>query len=152
MALTRLFVPPRTAKTEIVKCHSLQWRHNDGDGVSNHQPHDCLHRLIRRRSKKTPKLRVTGLSVGEFTSQRWIPAQMASNAENVSISWRHVLPDSSTDAFEGVGWNVFLPIKYKWQLYMIFLLDVTHTIPFTFVPDVQMTRGFQRTALGRRHN
>ena len=26
---------------------------------------------------------------GEFTGDRWIPAQMASNAENVSIWWRH---------------------------------------------------------------
>ena len=54
----------------------LRWRHNGPDGVSNHQPHDCLlNRLFRRRSKKTPKLRVTGLCVG--------------NAENVSTSWRH---------------------------------------------------------------
>ena len=38
------------------------WRHNDHDGVSNHQPHGCLlNRLFRRRSKKTSKLRVTGL-------------------------------------------------------------------------------------------
>ena len=43
----------------------LQWCHNDHDGVSNHQPHDCLlNRLFRRRSKKTSKLRVTGLCVG----------------------------------------------------------------------------------------
>ena len=26
---------------------------------------------------------------GEFTGDQWIPAQMASNAENVSIWWRH---------------------------------------------------------------
>ena len=40
---------------------SLRWRHNDHDGVSNHQPHGCLlNRLFRRRSKKTSKLRVTG--------------------------------------------------------------------------------------------
>ena len=40
----------------------LHWRHNDQDGVSNHQPHGCLlNRLFRRRSKKTSKLRVTGL-------------------------------------------------------------------------------------------
>ena len=26
---------------------------------------------------------------GEFTGDRWIPQQMASNAENVSIWWRH---------------------------------------------------------------
>ena len=44
---------------------ALQWRHNDHDGVSNYQPHGCLlNRLFRRRSKKTSKLRVTGLCVG----------------------------------------------------------------------------------------
>ena len=44
---------------------SLRWRHNDQDGVSNHQPHGCLlNRLFRCRSNKTSKLRVTGLCVG----------------------------------------------------------------------------------------
>ena len=44
---------------------SLQWRHYEQNGVSNHQPHDCLlNRLFRCRSKKTSKLRVTGLCVG----------------------------------------------------------------------------------------
>ena len=44
---------------------SLQWRHNERDGVSNHQPHDCLlKRLFRRRSKKISKVRVTGLCEG----------------------------------------------------------------------------------------
>ena len=44
---------------------SLRWRHNGHDGVSNHQPHGCLlSRLFRRKSKKTSKLRVTGLCVG----------------------------------------------------------------------------------------
>ena len=44
---------------------SLQWRHNGHDGVSNHQPHHCLlNPLFGRRSKKTSKLRVTGLCVG----------------------------------------------------------------------------------------
>ena len=33
-----------------------QWRHNGLDGVSNHQPRDCLpDPLFRRRSKKTTK-------------------------------------------------------------------------------------------------
>ena len=41
------------------------WRPNGRDSVSNHQPHHCLlNRLFRRRSKKTSKLRVTGLCVG----------------------------------------------------------------------------------------
>ena len=44
---------------------ALRWRHNELDGVSDHQPHGCLlNRLFRRWSKKTSKLRVTGLCVG----------------------------------------------------------------------------------------
>ena len=69
---------------------TLQWRHNGLDSVSNHQPHDCLLIcLFRRRWKKTPKLRVTGLCVGNSPVAGEFPAQMASNAENVSIWWRH---------------------------------------------------------------
>ena len=68
----------------------LRWRHNDGDSVSNHQLHDCLlSRLFGRTSKKTSKLRVTGLCVGNSPWTGEFPAQMASNAENVSIWWRH---------------------------------------------------------------
>ena len=45
-----------------IRMRSLQWRHNGCDGVSNHQPHDCSSkRLFRCRSKKTSKLRFTGL-------------------------------------------------------------------------------------------
>ena len=69
---------------------TLRWRHNGCDSVSNHQPHDCLlNCLFRRRSKKTSKLRVTGLCVGNSPGTGEFPAQMASNAENVSIWWRH---------------------------------------------------------------
>ena len=51
---------------------ALRWRHNESDVVSNHRPHDCLlNRLFRHRSKKTSKLRVTGLCEGNspMTSQ-----------------------------------------------------------------------------------
>ena len=69
---------------------SLQWRHNGRQCVSNHQPHDCLlNRLFRARSKKTSKLRVTGLCVANSPGTGEFPTQMASNAENVSIWWRH---------------------------------------------------------------
>ena len=52
---------------------SLLWRHNGRESVSNHQPHDCLFNpLIRRRSKKTSKLRVTGLCAGNSPgSHKW---------------------------------------------------------------------------------
>ena len=51
---------------------TLHWRHNEHNGVSNHQPHTfLLKRLFRSRSKKTSRLRVTGLLCGEFTGDRW---------------------------------------------------------------------------------
>ena len=69
---------------------TLRWRHNGQDDVSNHQPHHCLlNCLFGRRSKKTSKLRVTGLCAGNSPGTGEFPAQMASNAENVSIWWRH---------------------------------------------------------------
>ena len=69
---------------------SLQWRHNESDGVPNHEPHDCLlNHLFRRRSNKASKLCVTGLCVGNSPVTGEFHAQMASNAENVSIWWRH---------------------------------------------------------------
>ena len=71
-------------------CIPLQWRHNGLDSVSNHQPHHCLlSRLFGRRSKKTSKLRVTGLCAWNSPGTSEFPAQMASYAENVSIWWRH---------------------------------------------------------------
>ena len=48
-----------------------------------------LKRLFRRRSKKTSKLRVTGLCVVNSPVTGEFPAQMASYVENVSIWWRH---------------------------------------------------------------
>ena len=68
----------------------LQWRHNEHDGVSNHQTRDCsLNRLFMRKSKKTSKLRFTGLCVGNSPVAGEFSAEMASNTENISIWWRH---------------------------------------------------------------
>ena len=69
---------------------TLQWRHNGPDGVSNHQHHDCLLiRLFGRRSKKISKHRVTGICAGKSPVTGEFSTQRASNAENVSIWWRH---------------------------------------------------------------
>ena len=48
-----------------------------------------LNHLFRRRSKKTSKLSVTGLREGKPPVTGGFPSQRASNAQNVSISWRH---------------------------------------------------------------
>ena len=96
---------------------SLQWRHNGRDSVSNHQPYDCLlNRLFRRRSKKTSKLRVTGLCVGNSPVTGEFLAKMASNAKNVSIWWRHHYhaPDWH---FVGICWGLvqvsFNPLQWR---------------------------------------
>ena len=57
----------------FINVWTLQWRHNERDGVSNHQPHDCfLNCLFRRRSTKTSKLRVTGLCEGNERYKSWL--------------------------------------------------------------------------------
>ena len=71
---------------------SLQRRHNGRYGVSTNRHHECLlNRLFRHQPKKTSKLRVTGLCEGNSSVTGEFPAhiQRASNAENVSIWWRH---------------------------------------------------------------
>ena len=93
----------------------LQWRHNERNGVSNHQPHECLlNRLFRRRSKKPSKLRVTGLCAGNSPVTGEFPAQRASNAEYVSIWWRHHgrnLPEMFRDDVHTKPWS--------WLLFML---------------------------------
>ena len=74
----------------ILQLLPLRWRHNRRHDVSNNQPHDCLfNHLFRRGSKKISKLRVTGICEGNSPVAGEFPAQMASNAGNISIWWRH---------------------------------------------------------------
>ena len=66
---------------------TLQRRHNEYDGVSNHRSLDfLLNRLSRRKSKKTSKHRVTSLCE---RNSPVIGGSPQSNAEYVSIWWRH---------------------------------------------------------------
>ena len=66
----------------LLRKSTLQWRHNDCDGISNHRHHGCLlNRLFRRRSRKTPKLCTTSLCEGTSPVTGGFPAEMASNAE-----------------------------------------------------------------------
>ena len=89
ICVTRWFFFHQETPT-MFKSESLHWHHNEHNGVSNHQPHDCLlKRLFRRRSKKTSKLRVTVLCAGNSPGTGEFPAQRDSYVENVSIWWRH---------------------------------------------------------------
>ena len=70
--------------------NALHWRHNEPDGVSNHQPRDCLpNYLFRFRSKKISKLRVTSLCAENSPGTGEFSAQKGNNAENVFIWWSH---------------------------------------------------------------
>ena len=120
-----LLAPNKRQVWFIRKAITLQWRHHGHGSVSNHQPHDCLlSRLFRRRSKKTLKLRVTGLCAGNSAGTGDFPAQMASYMENVSIWWRHN-HDNETGRGWGWGWgnevnwlnNYGLPITEIYKLY-----------------------------------
>ena len=76
----------RSKENDIAHALPLQWRHYEHEDVSNHRRLDCLlNRLFRRRSKRTTKLRVTGLCEGNLPVTDGFPSQRASNAENVSI-------------------------------------------------------------------
>ena len=95
VALTWKKISPRTKKYHgnsaadvytqlwpewVISLKTLQWRHNERDGVSNHQPHDCLfNRLFRRRSNNTSKLRASGLCAGYSLVTGEFPAQRASD-------------------------------------------------------------------------
>ena len=79
----------RRSADKNLTTYALQWRHDEHDCVSNHQPCDCfLNRLFRCRSKRTSKLRVTGLCAGNSPVTGEFPAQMTSNAEKAFIWWR----------------------------------------------------------------
>ena len=87
---------------------SLHWRHNGHDSVANHQSRDCLlNRLFRRISKKSSKFCITGLCAGNSPGTGEFPAQIASNAENVSIWWRHHVkrPDGPGSSCKLIKWH-----------------------------------------------
>ena len=53
---------------------NLQWRHNERDGVSNLQPHDCLlNRLFKAQIKENIKATRHWPLCGEFNGDWWIP-------------------------------------------------------------------------------
>ena len=84
---------------------SLQWRHNEHDGVSCHWCLDCMHsRLFRRRSKKTPKLRVSGLCEGNSPVTGEFPAQRANNAGKCFHVHEWFLRDAF-ESFRGTWWR-----------------------------------------------
>ena len=83
---------------------SSQWRHNERNGVSNHQPHDYhYHSTVylgadEKKTPKNPKAPCHWPLCGNSPVTSEFPAQMASSAENASIWWRH----------HGVAYNLIM--------------------------------------------
>ena len=92
----------------------LRWRHNWHDGVSNHQPHNCLlNRVVRRRSKKTSKPRVTGPCVGSHRSpvnsrHKWPVTRK--NFHLMTSSW--------------ISWFGLYIFLYPWMIWTLFNTSV----------------------------
>ena len=103
------------------------------DGIANHQPQDCLlNRLFRRRSKKTSKLRVTGLCVENSLVSGEFPAEMASNAENVSIWWHHHVKEAPDLQVNNSDFNRM--IGYTW---MVLVMVTRLHDPYNAIPILQ---------------
>ena len=64
---------------------TLQWRHDEPEGVSNHHRLDCLLNRLIRQLKGNIKAPHHWPLWGESSA----PLKRASSAENVSIWWRH---------------------------------------------------------------
>ena len=88
----------------------------------NHQPHDCLlKRLFWRRSKKTSKLRVTGLCDGNSVVTGEFPTQRASNAE-IFFVWRHLdMVYGGLNKMVNILQTTF-SIAFSWKKYYIIWL------------------------------
>ena len=82
----------------LVCCLTITWSHYS-DVIMNAMASQitsvsivCSLFWFRGGSKKTSKIRVTGLCEGNPHVTGGFPSQMASNAENVSNWWRHHVP------------------------------------------------------------
>ena len=92
---------------------SLRCCHNGHDCISNHQPHDCLlNRLFRRRSKKTSKLRVTGLCEGNppkivNSPLKWPVTRKMFPFDDVIMSW-HLSTQHDLSLSMFLRWNTYI--------------------------------------------
>ena len=88
---------------------SLHWRHNENVGVSNHQSHGCLlNRLLRRRSKKTSKLRTAGLCAGNSpgtgdSPHKWSVSQKMFPFDDVIMLMSNVIINHPRSGFKGIS-------------------------------------------------
>ena len=102
--------------------NTLQWRRNGRDGVSNHQPYQCLlNHLFGRRSKKTSNLRVTGVCVGGIhrgpvnSPHKWLVTRKMFPFDDVIISldWHHAAKHWWMITSHTIQWMSLPPIPWS---------------------------------------
>ena len=119
---------------------ALQWRHTRRHGVSNSGLSIVYANVCSgAHKKKTLKLRVTGLCEGNSPVTSEFPSQRASNAENVSISWRQLgKRTQSPKIFMCRQYMVTNPIQQKSVWYKCSgLLDSYKCVFNTQLPEIQ---------------
>ena len=121
---------PEALAVSDIPLKLLQWSHNVT--ASQITSLTIVYSVVYSgKSKKTPKLRVTGLCAGNSPGTGEFPAQMASYVENVSIWWRHhALTILNSTAYEFPPPIIYLSISY-FKSFWSFVLDWT-----SFIPDL----------------
>ena len=112
------------------KNFTLLWRHNEQDSVYNHQPRGCLlDRLFRRRSKKTSKLRVTGLCVGNSPGPVNSPPKGPVTRKMFPFDDVIMMGHSASHRWWFVWWPRIFNFVHQWETREHVIRDIlwTHT-------------------------
>ena len=114
-----------TSHGKLYVITSLLWRHNGRDSVSNHKPHHCLlNRLFGRKSKKTSKLRVTGLCAGNSqwpVTRNIFPFDDVIMCSSQCIMWFINIVQSLTPPHTWTLWITYLAITFLIPIGIIIL-------------------------------
>ena len=131
--------------------NALQWRHNDHDSVSNHQPRGCLlNRLFGRRSKKTSKLPVTGLCAGNSPGP--VNSPHKGPVTRKMFPFDDVIMDERFLLFYSFHWSVvqYIPrivqgLRFVMLCYNLAMISVTPTYTLTIGNVPRSTRTDDKT-------
>ena len=115
-------------RTHYLKKDTLWWGHNERNGVSNHQSHECLpNRLFWHRWKKTSKIRVTGLCEGNSPVTMNSPhkgpvTRKILPFDDVIMTWKSINPryfeetnmdpENKKDCIQGVKHNILKMFQF----------------------------------------
>ena len=105
-----------------IEAETLQWHHNEHDGISNHQLHYCLlNHLLKVQIKENIKALRHWPLWGEFTGDRWIPTRKGPEMQKM-FPFDDVIMNKITDILQ-IFSNAFsfskmfvFGLKFHWSL------------------------------------